>query len=156
MRTRKQPPFINDTPATDAPTSVPTRGRILDAAELLFASHGFTGTAMRDIARSVNLNPGSLYNHFSSKQVLYEAVLERGCKVSGCTVHFVDNVYDHGPIIVQKPVEVLEDDDAHSLAARVFERELEAMPEAVNLFAEDRLRIEGLRVRILPGRSAEE
>jgi TetR/AcrR family transcriptional regulator len=60
--------------------AVPTRERILDAAELLFANHGFSGTAMRDIARGVGLNPGSLYNHFPSKQVLYEAVLARGIR----------------------------------------------------------------------------
>lgn len=80
MRTRKTPPILGNGTAADVPTSVPTRDRILDAAELLFANHGFSGTAMRDIARSVNLNPGSLYNHFPSKQVLYEGVLERGLR----------------------------------------------------------------------------
>jgi len=64
-------------------------------------------------------------------------------------VHFVDNVYDHGPIIVQKAVRVEEGDDAHSLAARVFEKELEAYPEAVNLFADGRLKLEGGVVRVL-------
>ncbi len=81
---------------------------------------------------------------------VHRAVLEHGCKVSGCTVHFVDNVYDHGPIVVQKTVRVEEDDDPHSLAARIFEKEKQAYPEAVNLFAEGRLRVEGRRVRILP------
>jgi AcrR family transcriptional regulator len=56
----------------------PTRERILDAAELHFASRGFAGAGMREIAASVDLNPASLYNHFPSKQALYEAVLERG------------------------------------------------------------------------------
>jgi len=55
-----------------------TRERILDAAELCFADRGFAGTAMRDIAGDVGLNPASLYNHFTSKKALYEAVLERG------------------------------------------------------------------------------
>lgn len=82
---------------------------------------------------------------------VHRAVLEHGCKVTGCTVHFADNIYDHGPIIVQKAVEVDEDDDEHSLADRVFEKELEAYPEAINLFAKDRLKVEGRRVRILPG-----
>jgi formyltetrahydrofolate-dependent phosphoribosylglycinamide formyltransferase len=80
---------------------------------------------------------------------VHEAVLNRGVKVSGCTVHFADNVYDHGPIIVQKPVPVLETDTPKSLAARVFEAECEAYPEAVQLFATGRLEIADGRVRIL-------
>ncbi len=107
--------------------------------------------------RVINVHPALLPSFggqgFFGERV-HTAVLERGCKVSGCTVHFVDNVYDHGPIIVQKAVEVLEGDDPHTLAARVFEKELEAMPEAVNLFAEGRLNVEGLRVRILPPRES--
>ena len=55
-----------------------TRERILDAAEALFAENGLAGTAVRDIARDVGLTAASLYNHFSGKQELYEAVLERG------------------------------------------------------------------------------
>jgi len=81
---------------------------------------------------------------------VHKAVLEAGCKVSGCTVHFADNQYDHGPIIIQKCVPVLEDDTPETLAARVFEQECIAYPEAIRLFAEGRLRIEGRRVRILP------
>ncbi len=81
---------------------------------------------------------------------VHQAVLDYGCKVSGCTVHFADNRYDNGPIIVQRAVDVKEGDDAHSLADRVFEQELEAYPEAINLFAADRLRMEGRVVRILP------
>ncbi len=80
---------------------------------------------------------------------VHEAALEAGVKVSGCTVHFADNVYDHGPIILQRVVPVLEDDTADTLAARVFEQECEAYPEAIRLFAEGRLRIEGRRVRVL-------
>ena len=81
---------------------------------------------------------------------VHEAVLEAGCKVTGCTVHFADDAYDRGPIIIQRTVPVLEEDTADTLAARVFEQELEAYPEAIQLFAEGRLRIEGRRVRILP------
>ena len=55
-----------------------TADRILDAAECLFAEHGFAGTAVRDIAARVSLNPASLYNHFPGKQDLYAAVLDRG------------------------------------------------------------------------------
>lgn len=81
---------------------------------------------------------------------VHQTVLDNGSKVSGCTVHFADNVYDHGPIIVQKAVPVEEGDDAHSLAARVFEKEKEAYPEAINLFAEGRLQTREGRVEIKP------
>ena len=57
-----------------------TADRILDAAEALFAERGLAGTAVRDIAAAVDLNPASLYNHFSGKQAIYEAVLERGVR----------------------------------------------------------------------------
>jgi AcrR family transcriptional regulator len=57
-----------------------TRERILDVAESLFANRGFAGAAMRDIAAGAKLNPASLYNHFTSKQALFEAVLERGLR----------------------------------------------------------------------------
>jgi phosphoribosylglycinamide formyltransferase-1 len=79
---------------------------------------------------------------------VHEAVLAYGAKVSGCTVHFTDNQYDHGPIVLQRAVPVLDDDTPETLAARVFEQECEAYPEAVRLFAEGRLRIEGRRVRV--------
>src|SRR5262245_45216220 len=78
---------------------------------------------------------------------VHRAVLEAGVKVSGCTVHFADNEYDHGPIILQRPVGVLDDDTPESLATRIFEQECEAYPEAIRLFAEGRLRVEGRRVR---------
>jgi phosphoribosylglycinamide formyltransferase 1 len=103
--------------------------------------------------RVMNIHPGLLpsfggkgyYGHH-----VHEAVINAGCKVSGCTVHLADNVYDHGPIIVQRCVPVLEDDTPDALAARVFEQECIAYPEAIRLFAEGRLRIDGHRVRILP------
>jgi AcrR family transcriptional regulator len=62
------------------PAAAPTRERILDAAELHFAASGFAGASMREIAASVDLNPASLYNHFSNKQAIYEAVIERGLR----------------------------------------------------------------------------
>ncbi|MCG8592673.1 MAG: TetR/AcrR family transcriptional regulator [Proteobacteria bacterium] len=65
-------------PAVSADGASGTAERILDAAEALFAERGLAGTAVRDIAARVSLNPASLYNHFPSKQALYEAVLERG------------------------------------------------------------------------------
>ena len=77
---------------------------------------------------------------------MHEAVLEYGAKLSGCTVHFVDNRYDHGPILLQRAVPVLDDDTPDSLAARVFAAECEAYPEALRLIAAGRVRIEGRKV----------
>lgn len=79
---------------------------------------------------------------------VHQAVLDYGVKVSGCTVHFVDESYDTGPIILQSVVPIEEDDTAESLAARVLTAEHEAFPRAVALFAAGRLRVEGRRVRI--------
>jgi formyltetrahydrofolate-dependent phosphoribosylglycinamide formyltransferase len=104
--------------------------------------------------RVMNIHP-ALIPAFCGKgyygRHVHEAVLAYGAKVSGCTVHFADNEYDHGPIILQRTVPVLEDDTPDTLAARVFAQECEAYPEAILLFAEGRLRIEGRRVRVLPG-----
>ena len=83
-------------------------------------------------------------------QRVHEAVLKRGCKLSGCTVHFADNAYDHGPIIAQQAVEVLPDDTAATLAARVFVAECQLYPQVIRWFAEGRLQIEGTTVRVLP------
>ena len=80
---------------------------------------------------------------------VHQAVLDRGAKVSGCTVHFVDDEYDHGPIIVQRTVPVLDDDSADTLAARVFEEECKALPEAIRMFASGHLEIDGSRVRMV-------
>jgi phosphoribosylglycinamide formyltransferase-1 len=68
------------------------------------------------------------YGHF-----VHEAVKARGCKVSGCTVHFANEVYDEGPIVVQKCVALDDDDTPDDIADRVFEVECEAFPEAINL-----------------------
>lgn len=83
---------------------------------------------------------------------VHEAVLAAGCKVSGCTVHFCTNEYDRGPIIVQRTCPVKDDDTPDTLAARVFEQECLAFPEAIKLFAEDRLQVEGNRVKIREGK----
>jgi len=103
--------------------------------------------------RVLNIHP-ALLPSFGGKgfygERVHRAVLDYGCKVSGCTVHVADNRYDSGPIIVQKTVPVLEGDEPHTLADRVFEKELEAYPEAIDLFAEGRIRIEGRRAAILP------
>ena len=103
--------------------------------------------------RVINVHP-SLIPAFSGKgfhgRHVHQAAIERGVKLSGCTVHFVDATYDTGPIIFQLPVPVLASDTPESLAARVFEAECEALPEAIALLAAGKLRIEGRRVVILP------
>jgi formyltetrahydrofolate-dependent phosphoribosylglycinamide formyltransferase len=78
---------------------------------------------------------------------VHEAVLKAGCKVSGCTVHFCTNEYDAGPIIVQRTCPVLDDDTPDTLAARVFEQESLAYPEAIALFSQDRLTVKNNIVR---------
>lgn len=81
---------------------------------------------------------------------VHEAVIESGVKVSGCTVHFADDRYDHGAIILQECVSVLDDDTPETLAARVQGVENRLYPEAIRLWAAGRLRFEGRRVQILP------
>ena len=105
------------------------------------------------IGRVMNIHPALIpsfcgegcYGHH-----VHGAVIEYGAKVSGCTVHFADNQYDHGPVIVQRVVPVLDNDTPDTLAARVFEQECEAYPEAIELFRQGRLKIDGRRVRVLP------
>ena len=86
--------------------------------------------------------PG-MYGHH-----VYEAVFAKGVKVTGATVHFVDEEYDHGPILLQQAVPVAEDDTADSLSARVQAAERELVPEAIRLVAEGRVTIENGRTRI--------
>jgi formyltetrahydrofolate-dependent phosphoribosylglycinamide formyltransferase len=103
--------------------------------------------------RVVNIHPALVPafcgNGFYGHRV-HEAVLEYGAKLSGCTVHFADNQYDHGPVIVQRAVPVCDDDTPETLAARIFEAECEAYPEALRLIAAGRVTVEGRRVRIKP------
>jgi formyltetrahydrofolate-dependent phosphoribosylglycinamide formyltransferase len=79
---------------------------------------------------------------------VHEAVLKEGCKVSGCTVHFCTNEYDKGPIIVQRTCEARDDDTPDTLAARVFEQECIAYPEAIRLFASGQLQVQDNIVKI--------
>jgi phosphoribosylglycinamide formyltransferase 1 len=114
--------------------------------QLLVIPHDWAG-------RVLNIHP-SLLPAFGGKGFhgthVHQAALEMGVKVSGCTVHFADDRYDTGPIILQRVVPVLDDDIPNMLAARVFAAECEAYPDALRLYAENRLRIEGRRVRTLP------
>jgi formyltetrahydrofolate-dependent phosphoribosylglycinamide formyltransferase len=101
--------------------------------------------------RVLNIHP-ALVPAFSGQgfygQRVHAAALARGVKVSGCTVHFADNEYDHGPIIQQRCVPVFDGDTPETLAARVFEAECELYPECVRLFAEGKLDIRDRRVFI--------
>ncbi len=103
--------------------------------------------------RIINIHP-ALLPSFGGKGLyghhVHEAVLAYGCKVSGATVHLVDLEYDSGAPILQKCVPVYETDDAETLAARVLEAEHEILPQAVQLFAENRVTIRGHRACIAP------
>ena len=86
----------------------------------------------------MNIHP-SLLPAFGGKGYygihVHEAVLRSGSEQSGCTVHFVDDQYDHGPVLLQRAVPVFSDDTPETLAERVFEKECEVFPEAINAFA---------------------
>lgn len=94
--------------------------------------------------RVMNIHP-SLLPAFGGKGMyghhVHEAVIASGAKISGCTVHFADNEFDHGPIILQRTVPVLNDDTPDTLAARVFEQECIAYPEAIRLFVEGKFQL---------------
>lgn len=98
---------------------------------LIHIPSDFTGRVM-------NIHP-SLLPAFGGKGFygahVHEAVLRSGLEQSGCTVHFVDDQYDHGPVLLQRTVPVLSNDTPETLAERVFEKECEVFPEAINAFA---------------------
>lgn len=108
--------------------------------------HAFEG-------RVVNIHP-ALLPAFGGPGMygdrVHRAVLAHGCKIAGCTVHLCDERYDTGPIVLQRACEVRDDDTPESLAARVFELEQQAYPEALAALIEGRVVIEGRRTRILP------
>lgn len=97
--------------------------------------------------RLMNIHP-SLLPSFKGAHAHKDA-LEYGVKVSGCTVHFVDEGTDSGPIILQAAVEVKDDDTEETLSARILEQEHIIYPKAIQLFVEGRLKIEGRHVKIL-------
>ncbi|MGA7382751.1 MAG: phosphoribosylglycinamide formyltransferase, partial [Terriglobales bacterium] len=94
--------------------------------------------------RILNIHP-SLLPAFAGLEA-QEQALAYGVKVTGCTVHFVDEELDHGPIVVQKTVPVLDSDDEHSLAARILQQEHIAYSEAINLALEGKFEIVGRRL----------
>ncbi|MBW2229011.1 MAG: phosphoribosylglycinamide formyltransferase [Deltaproteobacteria bacterium] len=101
--------------------------------------------------RTLNVHP-ALIPAFSGQgcygRRVHEAVLAAGVKVTGASVHFTDEVYDHGPILLQEAVPVLEDDSAETLAARVQAAERRLLPEAIRLIAEERVEIKDGRTHI--------
>ena len=102
--------------------------------------------------RIMNIHP-ALLPSFGGKGMfghhVHQAVIDAGCKVSGCTVHFCDNTYDTGPIILQRTCPVEDDDTPDTLARRVFEQEMIAYPQAMIWYAQRRLKIVGKRVKVM-------
>ena len=96
--------------------------------------------------RMMNIHP-SLLPSFPGLEVQRKAI-DWGCKLAGCTVHFVTEGVDEGPIIVQAAVPVLDSDTPEALAARILEQEHKIYPQAVQLFAEGRLKVNGRQVQI--------
>ena len=103
--------------------------------------------------RVLNIHP-SLIPSFCGKgyygNIVHSKALEYGVKISGCTVHFVDQEYDTGPIFLQKAVDVYEGDTPNTLNDRVFAAECQAYPEAVELLAQGRVTVKGRIVKIAP------
>ncbi len=97
--------------------------------------------------RILNIHP-SLLPSFKGLDAQKQA-FEYGVKFAGCTVHFVDEEMDHGNIILQAVVPVLQDDDDHTLAERILKEEHRIYPQAVALFCEDRLKVEGRKVFVI-------
>ncbi len=103
--------------------------------------------------RVLNIHP-ALIPSFCGKGMygmrVHEAALKKGVRVTGVTVHFVDDEYDHGPIVLQEPVPVEHGDTPETLAARVFETEKEIYPRALRLLLTGKLKLQGDKV--VPGR----
>lgn len=103
--------------------------------------------------RVINIHPAlipAFCGHGYHGEAVHTAAIETGVKLSGCTVHFADQTYDTGPIILQRAVPVLDDDTPDTLAARVFGAECEALPEAIALYADGRLVQQGRRILTRP------
>jgi phosphoribosylglycinamide formyltransferase-1 len=99
--------------------------------------------------RTLNIHPSLIpafcgHGYYGMK--VHEAVWQRGCRVSGCTVHLVNDQYDEGPILVQKVVEINPEDTPEDIQKKVAEKENEAYPEAIRMMIEDRVRIENSRM----------
>ncbi len=127
--------------------------KLLELAPELIVTAGFNRIMGTQVIaafpnRIINIHP-SLLPAFAGGLHAQADALAHGVKISGCTVHFVDNEVDAGPIIGQAAVAVREDDDAGSLSARILEQEHLILVEAIEMYVKGRLRVEGRRVRIL-------
>mgnify|MGYP000682456884 CR=1 FL=1 len=101
--------------------------------------------------KTMNIHPAlipSFCGHGMYGMRVHEAVVKAGVKITGCTVHFATNEYDAGPIILQRACPVYDTDTPEDVQRRVFREECEAYPDAIRLYAEGRLRIDGNIVRV--------
>lgn len=147
------------------PTVAVVRKQCSDKAEFetkIIAALESYGCELVVLAGFMRILSADFVNHFENKIInIHPAILpsfpglhgqrqafEYGVKVAGCTVHFVDAGTDSGPIILQKVVPAYFEDDEDSLAARILVEEHKAMPEALKLWAEDKLEIIGRKVKI--------
>jgi phosphoribosylglycinamide formyltransferase-1 len=119
----------------------PKTGLIVLAGYLRILSEQFVDLYTR---RIINVHP-ALLPSFPGLEAQKQA-LDHGAKVSGCTVHFVDREVDHGPIILQTPVAIRDDDTAETLSSRIVREEHRILPEALRLLTEDQLKLDGRRV----------
>jgi phosphoribosylglycinamide formyltransferase-1 len=119
----------------------PKTGLIVLAGYLRILSEQFVDLYPR---RIINVHP-ALLPSFPGLEAQRQA-LDHGVKVTGCTVHFVDREVDHGPIILQTPVAIRDDDTAETLSSRILREEHRILPEAIRLLTEDQWRFEGRRV----------
>lgn len=153
------PTAVLDPSATAPEAYVGELLRLLNAHRVNFiALAGYmrkipSAVVQRFRGRMLNIHP-ALLPAFGGKgmygQRIHEAVLAYGVRWTGVTVHLVDEDYDTGPIVLQEPVPVHPDDDAQTLAARVLKMEHRLYPEALQLFAEQRIEQHGRRIKVLP------
>lgn len=121
---------------------------IVEAGYMRILAHSFI---KKWYGKLINIHP-ALLPSFKGTNGQGDA-LEYGVKISGCTTHFTDEKVDHGPIILQAAIKVPPGDDRDKLADRILEVEHQILPRTVQLFAENRLKIDGRKVNILPGDS---
>ncbi len=99
----------------------------------------------------INVHP-ALLPSFGGKGMygmkVHQSVIDYGCKVSGATVHLVDSEYDRGPVVLQRCVPVTDEDTPETLASKIHQLEYELLPEAIRLFEENLVKVEGRKVRI--------
>ncbi|TMI34517.1 phosphoribosylglycinamide formyltransferase [Candidatus Bathyarchaeota archaeon] len=119
----------------------PKTGLIVLAGYLRILSEQFVDLYPR---RIINVHP-ALLPSFPGLDAQKQA-LDHGVKVTGCTVHFVDREVDHGPIILQTPVAIRDDDTVETLSGRILREEHRILPEALRLLTEDQLKVDGRRV----------